>query len=89
MIQLKLYPIESQKVVAMATSLSGRVYRQYLYSVGRPLKPPSITNRLVAIVHTKPVMTILVPTLVAMATSLRPSTSGMSSLDSLIPKTYY
>ena len=29
-----------------------------------------------------------VPKLVAMATSLRPSISGMSSLDSLTPKTY-
>ena len=42
--------------------------RQYLHSVGRPLKPPSITNRLVAIVHTKPVIALLVPKLVAMAT---------------------
>jgi len=42
----------------------------------------------VAIVHTKPVIAILVPKLVAMATFLRPSISGMSSLDSLTPKTY-
>ena len=62
--------------------------RQYLHSVGRPLKPPSITNRLVAIVHAKPVIALLVPKLVAMATSLRPSISGMSSLDSLTSKTY-
>ena len=61
--------------------------RQYLHSVGRPLKPPpSITNRLVAIVHTKPLIAILVPKLVAMAMSLRPSISGMSSLDSLTRK---
>jgi len=33
----------------------GAGYRQYLYSVSRPLKPTSITNRLVTIVHTKPV----------------------------------
>jgi len=39
----------------------------------QPYSTPSITNRLVAIVHTKPVITILVPKLVAMATSLRPS----------------
>jgi len=62
--------------------------RQCLHAVGRPLKPPSITNRLVPIVHTKPVIAILVPKLVAMATSLRPSISGMSSLDSFTPKTY-
>jgi len=48
--------IESQKLVAMATSLrcSAR-YRQYLPFVSRPLELPSITNCLVAIVHTKPV----------------------------------
>ena len=62
--------------------------RQYLHSVGRPLKPPSITNRLLAIVHTKPIIALLAPKLVAMATSLRPSISAMSSLDSLTPKTY-
>ena len=56
------------------------------HSVGRPLKPPSITNRLVAIVHTKPVIALLVPKLVAMATSLRPPISAMSSLDSLTRK---
>ena len=65
-------------------------YRQYLHSVSRPLKPLSITNRLVAIIHTKPVNSnfILVPKLVAMATSLRPSISAMSSLDSLSLKTH-
>jgi len=26
-------------------------YRQYLHSVGRTLKPPSITNRIVVIIH--------------------------------------
>jgi len=34
---------------------SGAGYRQYLHSVGRPLKAPSITNYIVAIIHTKPV----------------------------------
>jgi len=38
---------------------------------------PSITNCLVAIVHTKPVIAILVPKLVAMATTLRHSISAM------------
>jgi len=52
-------------------------HRQYLHSVGRPLKPPSITNCLVAIVLTKPVIAILVSKLVAMATSL--STSELPS----------
>jgi len=66
------------------------VYRQYLRYVGRLLTLPSITIRLhvVAIVHTKPVIPILVLKLVAMATSLRPSISAMSSLNSLTPKTY-
>ena len=50
---------------------------QYLHSVSRPLKPPSITNCLVAIIHTKPVMENCVPKLVAMATSL--STNGPPS----------
>jgi len=47
-----------------------------------------MTNRLVAIVHTKPVIAILVLSLVAMATSLRRSILAMSSLDSLTLKTY-
>ena len=49
--------------------------RQWLHFVGRSYtRTPSITNRLVAVVHTKPVIAILVPKLVAMATSL--STCG-------------
>jgi len=40
------------------------------------------------IVHTKPVIAILVPKLVAIATSFRPSISAMSSSDSLSQKTY-
>ena len=55
------------------------VYWQYLYFVGQPLKSLSITNGLVAIVHTKLVTTILVPKLVAMAMTLRHSISAMSS----------
>jgi len=39
----------------------GTGYRQYLHSVGRPLKPPSVTNCLVAIVHTKPVNSNISP----------------------------
>jgi len=48
----------------------------------------TIFPAVVAIVHAKPVIAILVPKFVAVATSLRPSISGMSSLDSLTPKTY-
>jgi len=70
-IQLKLLPIQSQKVVAMATSLSCEVLAKS--AICRPTtKTPSITNRLVAIVHTKPVIASSVAKLVAMATSLRP-----------------
>jgi len=47
----------------------------------------SITNRLVAIVHIKPVIAILVRKVVAMATSLRTSKLALCSSDSLIPKT--
>jgi len=63
-------------------------YRQYLHSLGWPLKHSSISNSLVVICQTKPVIAILVPKLVAMATSLRPSISAMSSSDSLTRKTY-
>jgi len=69
----------------MATSLSCRVSAIPAF-YWPTTKTPSITNRLVAIVHTKPVIAILVPKLVATATSLRPSISAMSSLDSLTRK---
>ena len=62
------------------------VYWQYLHFVSRPLKAASITNSPVAIVHRKPVTVvtaILLPKLVAIATSLRTSKSAMSSSDSL------
>ena len=77
-------------MVAIATSLSCSV--SAIYAFGRPTtQTPSITNCIVAIVHTNPVIAILVPKLVAMAKSLRFSISTMSSLDSLSPKTspYY
>ena len=61
--------IESQKIIAMATSLRYRV--SAISAFCRPtIQTASITNRLIAIVHTKPVIAILVPKLVAMATSL-------------------
>ena len=84
----KLLLIESQNMVAMATSLRYTGYRQYLHSVGRPLIviSPSITNCLVAVVHTKQVIVILVPKLVAMATTHKHSISAMSLLDSLTRK---
>jgi len=53
-----------------------------------PTTQPLLTNRLVAIVDTKPVIAILVPKLVAMATFHRTSKLAMSSLDSLTPKTH-
>jgi len=69
---------ESQKLVAMATSLSCRVSAIGLSAFCWPTTQiPSITNSPVAIVRTKQVITILVPKLVAMATSL--STSGPPS----------
>jgi len=46
-------------------------------SVGQRLKPPSVANCLVPIVYTKQLIAILVPKLVAMATSL--STAGPPS----------
>jgi len=63
---------ESQKMVAMATSPMCKV--SAICAFCRPTtQTPSITNCLVAIVHTKPVIAILVPKLVAMATFLRAS----------------
>jgi len=63
---------ESQKMAAMATSLRYRV--SAISAFCRPtIQTASITNRLIAIVHTKPVIAILVPKLVAMATSFSTS----------------
>ena len=73
--------------IIMAMSLSCRVSTISAFCWATT-KTPSITNRLVAIVHAKPVIALLVPKLVAVATSLRPSSSSMSSLDILTPKTY-
>ena len=54
----------------MATSLVVEYRQCDLNSVGRPSKPLFINNRLVVICHTKSVIAILVPKLVAMAASL-------------------
>ena len=79
--------IEGQKWLLWKRPLGAR-YRQYLQSVGRPLKPRSVTICLVAIVLTKPVIAILVPKLVAMPTTLRHWISAMSSSDSLTQRTH-
>ena len=100
----KTHPIIKQRVASYHTTeviahrkpksgCHGNVpYLQGIAAISAFCRPttqtPSITNRLVAVVHTKPVIAILVPKLVAMATSFRPSMSGMSSLDSLTPKTH-
>ena len=74
-------------MVAMATSLRRKV--SAIYRFCRPTtQTPSITNCLVAIVHTKPVIAILVPKLVAVATTRRHSISALSSSDSLTLKTH-
>jgi len=51
-------------------------------------KPSFIRNPHVLISRQKPFAANAVPQLVSMATSLRPSISAMSSLDSLSPKTH-
>ena len=56
-------------MVAMLTSLSFRV-SAIPALCQLTTQTPSITNHLVAMVHTKPVIAILVPKFVAMATSL-------------------
>jgi len=53
-------PSKAKKWLPWQRSL-GAGYRQYLHSVGRPLKYPSITNYLGAIIHTKPVNSIFSP----------------------------
>jgi len=59
-----VHPIYGKpQMLAMATSFVAG-YRQYLNFVGRPLKPHSITSRLVDIVHTQPVIAIYVPKVV-------------------------
>ena len=78
-------------MVAVATFLSCRVPAVSAFcwpTCPTTQTPPSITNNLVAIVHTKPVIALLAQKLVAMATSLRPPISAMSSWDSLTPKTH-
>jgi len=61
--------MESQKMVAIATSLTCNVPAISAFCLPT-IQTSSITNCLVAIVLTKPVITTLVPKLVAMATSL-------------------
>ena len=65
-------------MVAMATSLSCRVSAISAFC-WPTTQTPSITNSVVAIIHTKLVIAILVPKLVAMATFLRTLKSAMSS----------
>ena len=68
-------------MVAMATALSCRVSATAFCQL--TTQALSISNRLVVVWHTKPVIAILVPKLVAMATSLRPSISAVSLSDIL------
>ena len=63
-------------MVAMTTSISCRVSEISAFC-WPTAQTASMTNCLVAIVHTKPVIAILVPKLVAMATTF--STSGRPS----------
>jgi len=81
--------IESQKIFAVATSLSCRVSAISAFC-WPTTQTPSITNRpnIVAGVDIKPVIAILVPKLVTVATTLRHSILAMSLLDSLILKTH-
>jgi len=81
-----VHPIYGKtKTVATAMSLSCTVSAISAFC-WPTTQTPSITNCLVAIIHTKPVIAILVPKLVAMATTHRHSISAMSSSDSLTPK---
>jgi len=86
-IQLKLKSlIKSQKEVSMATSLSCRVLA--ISAFCRPTTKTPLHKQSPSRYRShKANYSNLVPKLVAMATSLRPSISAMSSLDSLTPKT--
>jgi len=66
--------IESQEMVAMAMSLSCKVSAISAFC-RLATQFPTITSSLVAIVHSKRVIAILLPKVVAMATSLRTSES--------------
>ena len=80
-----LRPITGMRT-GMATSLSCRV--SAISAFCRPtIQTPSITNRLVAIVHTKPVISILVPKLVAVATSPMCKISAISAFCRLTTQT--
>jgi len=73
----RLYPIyRTTKMVAMATSLRCSVSAISTFC-WPTTQTPSTTNSLVVVVHTKPVIAILVPQLFAMAMSL--STCGLPS----------
>ena len=76
-------------MVAMKTSLSCRVLAVYAF-YWPTTQSPFITISLVAVVHTKPVIAILVQKMVVMATSLRTSKSAVcnSSSDGLTPKSH-
>jgi len=71
----------------MATSLSCRVSAISAFC-WPTTQTPSITDCIDAIVHTKPVIAILVSKLVAVATTLRHTISDISSSDSLTPTTH-
>ena len=75
-------------MVAMATSISCRVSAISALHLLADHSNPSVTNCLVAIVHTQPVIAILVPKLVAVATTVRHSITAVSLSDSLTPKSH-
>ena len=67
-------PLKAKKMVVTATSLSCRVPVYAICAFCWPTtETPSITNSLVTIVHTKPVIAIFVSKLVAIAMTLRHS----------------
>jgi len=61
--------------------------QQCLLLIGRPGKPPVISNRILVISHRNAFVANLVPKLVAMVTPLCPLCSGVSQMSSLIAET--
>jgi len=77
--------IGSHKMVAMATSLSCTISQISAFCCPTT-QILSTTNSFITVIHTNPVIAILVPKSVGMAMSLKTSKSAMSSSDSLTRK---
>jgi len=81
------FVIFGQNLVAMATSLRHLQSEMSSLWIGRPRKPPVISNHILAISHRNAFISILVPKLVAMVTPLCPLCTGVSKINSPMAQT--